>query len=102
MIPFIVATAVCRYCPGSFCGVAAAKMYEMEPVEAKAAAALFGIMEAHKRGFHDIIIEDSSTIVTNAIRSYPRQVEWKIHETIGVTIPVFLRIWRISLGCQLQ
>lgn len=60
-------------------------------------AAKFGGLEAQRKGFNNIIIEGDSAIVASAIESFPKRVDWRIHELIGDIGSALLRAssWKL-------
>lgn len=51
------------------------QLASLSPLEAKVAAAHFGLKHAQRRGFSYVIIEGDSSNVISAIKSFPRRVE---------------------------
>ncbi|KAB1202390.1 hypothetical protein CJ030_MR8G020187 [Morella rubra] len=66
-----MASAILRDCNGSFKGASAMKMALLSPLEAEAAAAQFGILEAQRRGFNNVIIGGDSVVAASAINFFP-------------------------------
>lgn len=82
---FSVIAAVLRNERGEEIHHAMEKRPTEEATVGEAKAARLGVSEALKKGYKKIILEGDSLQVRNAIKGFPRRMDWNIHNIISDT-----------------